>query len=42
LSEEEVKKSVFISEVPAGGTLEIKYEGKTIASRKGSGPIKKE
>jgi hypothetical protein len=35
VSEEEVKRSVYISEVPAGGTLTIKYKGKVIARRTG-------
>ncbi len=36
MSEEEVKRSVHISEIPAGGTLTIKYKGKVIARRVGS------
>ena len=35
MSEEEVKKSIYISEVPAGGTVTIKYKGRVIARRTG-------
>jgi len=41
MSEEEIKKSIYISEIPKGGVLEIRYEGKVIAKRKGSGKIEK-
>jgi len=39
--EEKIKESVFISEIPAGGTLEIRYKGKPIARRKGDKPLEK-
>jgi len=39
--EEKIKKSIFISEIPAGGTLEIRYEGKTIAKRTGTKELEK-
>jgi antitoxin (DNA-binding transcriptional repressor) of toxin-antitoxin stability system len=35
VSEEEVKRSIYISEVPAGGTVTIKYKGRVIARRTG-------
>jgi len=41
MSEKEVKESVFISAVPKGGVVEIKYEGKKIAERRGSGPLRR-
>jgi hypothetical protein len=39
VSEEEVKRSIYISEVPAGGKLEIKYRGRVIARRVGARDI---
>lgn len=33
--EEKVKKSVWISEIPAGGKLTIIYKGKVVGERQG-------
>jgi len=35
VSEREIARSVYISEIPEGGKLEIKYRGKVIARREG-------
>jgi len=39
--EKRIKESIFISEIPEGGTLEIRYKGKVIAKRTGEGKIQK-
>lgn len=39
MTEEEIRRSIFISEVPEGGEIIIIYEGKPIAKRKGSGEM---
>ncbi len=36
-----VSESVHISEIPAGGRVEIRFRGRVVASREGSGLLKR-
>jgi len=40
-TEKKIRESIFISEVPEGGTLEIRYKGKVLARRVGEGELEK-
>jgi len=41
MSEEKIRESIYISEVPEGGTLEIRYKGRVLAKKTGEGELEK-